>query len=485
MDQRKAPLYEALLNYEREKKISFHVPGHKDGKDFDEEGRVHFSSLLSIDGTEVNGLDDLHHPTGVIKEAQELAAEAFGADWTYFLVGGSTAGNLAAALATLEPGDQVLVQRNSHKSVFHGLMLAGAKPIYLNPDVDEQSGIPLGLSLETIQKAIDLFPEAKGVWVTSPNYYGIAMDLAEIRKLTGAKGIPLIVDEAHGAHFGQIPHLPPSALQSGADLVIQSTHKMLSSMTMSSMLHGKGDRVSREKIAFYLSILQSSSPSYPLMASLDLARRHLVTCGKNLLAKTCLLLERKKAELQRSLQNCRLFTLTEKVAYRQDPFKWVLTTTKGQMTGYELLEYLEDHGIVGEMADTGQVVLALSAGIGENEINALQNVLYKLDEQLDAMEKKEKLEWVSMTQPWVQPVLSLKEAMSSSGMRVPLKECAGRICGEMIIPYPPGVPFLIPGEIIEEAHIETLLYMKERGIVFQGAGDDSLSTIKVVKMGTD
>lgn len=479
MDQSKAPLYEALLHYEKEGKVSFHVPGHKDGKDFDKEGQERFSPLLSIDGTEVNGLDDLHHPTGAIREAQLLAAEAFGADWTFFLVGGSTAGNLACSLSILNPGDRVLVQRNSHKSIFHGLMLAGAKPVYMVPEIHKELGIPLGITPNVIKEGLIRFPDVKAVWITSPNYYGVGMNLRGIGEITRAKGIPLIVDEAHGAHFGQAPGLPPSALQGGADLVVQSTHKMLSSMTMSSMLHGQGSIISCEKIGFYLSILQSSSPSYPLMASLDLARRHLLTCGRYKLSQGILLLQHKKEVLQRNLKNCRIFAFPEKIGFVQDPYKWVIGTTKGQLTGYELMSYLERHGYVGEMADTCHVVFALSQGVQEKEIDSFMQVLLKLDQEINGMESTQQV-IAPMPAQWIEPVLSLKEALQGPGQRVPIRECVGRICGEMIIPYPPGVPFIVPGEIIEEEHIRNLLFMKQRGIIFQGVGDDSLSTIRVV-----
>lgn len=480
VDQSKAPLYEALLNYEKEGKISFHVPGHKDGKDFDKEGQQRFAPLLSIDGTEVNGLDDLHHPTGAIKEAQCLAAEAFGADWSFFLVGGSTAGNLATAFSIVKPGDQILVQRNSHKSIFHGLMLAGAIPVYMSPELHEESGIPLGISPHVVKEGLTRFPEVKAVWITSPNYYGIGMDIREIAKITREKGIPLLVDEAHGAHFGQVPDLPPSALQCGADLVVQSTHKMLSSMTMSSMLHGKGRLISRERISLYLSILQSSSPSYPLMASLDLARRYLYKGGRKEIAQGIHLLQNKKDELQRRLKNSMIFILPGNSQFLQDPFKWVVSTTKGQLTGYELLDYLESRGCVAEMADTRQVVLALSPGIRENEIDQFIKVVLKLDQELSSIDNKKQQEWAPMPEQWVQPVLSLREALDSSRIQVPIKECAGRICGEMIIPYPPGVPFILPGEIIKKEQIQRLLFMKERGIVFQGVRDDSLSSLGIV-----
>lgn len=484
VDQNRAPLYEALLKYRREKKVSFHVPGHKDGKWFDQEGEASFTSLLSLDGTEVNGLDDLHHPHEAIARAQELAAEAFGADATYFLVGGSTAGNLATSLTVFKPGDRVLVQRNSHKSVFNGLMLSGAEPIYVVPEVDQKEGIPLGIPPESIKEGLIQFPDVRGVWLTNPNYYGIGSNLKEIAKITRKANVPLLIDEAHGAHYGQAAGLPSSSLQEGADLVVQSTHKMLSAMTMASMLHVKGRRIDRERLTTFLSMVQSSSPSYPLMASLDLARRQLIQRGRKELQEKALLFHEKKEYFQGLFKNLTFFTLdsNEKDAQEQDPFKWMISAADGEMTGYELLESLEDLGCVAEMADTCHVVLAFSPGIGEEEMTLLQQALGKLDHIISTSRKKGLLRMEEFTSSMRgEPSgISLRKALDLPGKSLPLMESAGYYCGEMIIPYPPGVPYVVPGEKIEKYHIEALLQMKESGIFFQGIQDDSLATIRVV-----
>lgn len=482
MDQNRAPLYEALLRYKRDSKISFHVPGHKDGNFFDREGLPFFASLLTMDGTEVNGLDDLHHPKEAIAEAQHLAAEAFGADQTFFLVGGSTAGNMGTAVALFAPGDQVLVQRNSHKSIFHGLMLSGAKPVYLAPEVDEETGIPLGITPGTLKKGLERFPNVRAVWLTNPNYYGVSGNIEEIATIAHQAGVPLLVDEAHGAHFSQAPFLPLSALECGADLAVQSTHKMLSAMTMGSMLHLKGNRIDRERIAASISMVQSSSPSYPLMASLDLARRHLIQEGRRQLTESIPLFQSVKKSLDKAFSVLSFFSANGWEGWMQDPCKWVISTNR-RVSGFALLEMMEEMGLVAEMADTAHVVLALSPGNRKKDMEHLQRSLLALDAKLRAIPpgpSREEMFLPPRLDPCICPALSLQEAFYLPGKQVALKEVAGKFCGEMVIPYPPGVPFLIPGEKIEESHIHSLLYMRESGIVFQGIRDESLNTLRVV-----
>ncbi|MEC0200985.1 aminotransferase class I/II-fold pyridoxal phosphate-dependent enzyme, partial [Paenibacillus taichungensis] len=241
-----------------------------------------FLEMMRLDVTEISGTDDLHHPEGVILEAQQLAADCFGAEESFFLVGGSTSGNLSLLLTVCnEPNSLVLVQRNVHKSIIHGLMLAGARAVFLEPWVDPTSGLAVMPSLETVQAAVQAHSEAKGVLVTLPNYYGMGTDLKPIAEVCHEAGMPLLVDEAHGAHYGQHPDLPASALSCGADGVVQSTHKMLSAFTMGAMLHVQGTRLNRSLLRQRLAMVQSSSPSYPVMASLDLARRLLHTQGAN------------------------------------------------------------------------------------------------------------------------------------------------------------------------------------------------------------
>ncbi|KHF33712.1 Arginine decarboxylase [Paenibacillus sp. P1XP2] len=261
LEKGKAPLFEALQQYKNGRQASFHVPGHKKGRAYASFGGAGFlDQVMEADVTEITGTDDLHHPEGVIRDAQLLAADCFGAEESYFLVGGSTSGNLAMILTVCShPGDLLLVQRNVHKSVLNGLMLAGAKAVFLEPQVDESSGLATAPSAETVAAALAAYPEAKGVLVTMPNYYGMGTDLAPLAEACHRHDVPLLVDEAHGAHYGQHPRLPRSALASGADVVVQSTHKMLAALTMGAMLHVQGPRVNRGLLRQRLAMVQSSS----------------------------------------------------------------------------------------------------------------------------------------------------------------------------------------------------------------------------------
>ncbi|WP_431522869.1 aminotransferase class I/II-fold pyridoxal phosphate-dependent enzyme [Paenibacillus hunanensis] len=287
----RAPLYERLIQYAQSGNRSYHVPGHKNGAAYElpvEHAAQALSmdymrELLRLDVTEIQGTDDLHHPEGVIQEGQELAARCFGAEETYWLVGGSTSGNLALLLSVCQqPGDLIIVQRNVHKSVIHGLMLAGAQAVFLTPEIDTLSGLAVVPLAETVRQALVRYPQARGVLVTSPNYYGMGSDLSTMAQYCHEHGIPLLVDEAHGAHYGHHPRFPQSALAAGADGVVQSTHKMLSAMTMGAMLHIQGNWMDRDVLRQRLAMIQSSSPSYPIMASLDLSRYWLDYAGSAL-----------------------------------------------------------------------------------------------------------------------------------------------------------------------------------------------------------
>lgn len=493
MNHREAPLYEALCTYEQNNKLSLHVPGHKDGSVFDAEAGTHFYNVLKIDATEINGLDDLHHPTGVIARAQALAADAFGAEHTFFLVNGSTAGNLAAALTLCSPGDTILVQRNAHKSIFNGLLLAGACPVYILPEIEPATRVAAGINPEWLRAAIDRHPEAKAVWITNPNYYGMGQDVVTLVEMCHQAGLPLVVDEAHGAHFGQTDGVPPSALQAGADLVIQSTHKMLTAMTMASMLHIQGPLIPRDKLARVLAMVQSSSPSYPLMASLDVARRYLVMRGREQLHETIRCLERYRTKLKKELKLLSIWDEESEPqnspVYSRDPLKWVLTSSITSVTGYQLLEWLEEKGCVAEMADTQNVVLAFSINTEEAHIKKVATILKETDEKMQKLKKRtgeartyspQSTELFSRQAPFIIPVIPLQEAFHRDKEEVLLKDAVGRYSAEMVIPYPPGIPLLTPGEEITDEHIETIRRIQRAGGYFQGASDETMDKMFVL-----
>lgn len=509
-ERKSAPLYEMLECYKAEGKISFHVPGHKNGQAYRMDQSAGFlDEVMTADITEISGSDDLHDPGGVILEAQRLAADCFGAEESFFLVGGSTAGNLALILTVCaEPGAVLLVQRNVHKSVIHGLMLAGARAVFLDPLLDESSGLAVAPAEETVRKALAAWPEAAGLLVTMPNYYGMGTDLAPLARACHDSGVPLLVDEAHGAHYGQHPELPAGALSCGADGVVQSTHKMLAAMTMGAMLHVQGPRLDRALLRQRLAMVQSSSPSYPVMASLDLARRLLHTRRADAFTaglaavKT---LRRGLAELprfaalrpkapQRHTGGGGAETSAPRVSGRrstdaaystQDPFKVVIYDAAGVLSGFELQAQLERKGCVPEMSDERHVVLLFSLGSRAEDAVSLLAALREIDREYPPGPFPSASAHVSTwnnfeRSPLSAPVqFSLRPVREEETERIKLEESEGRVAAEMVIPYPPGIPLLYPGEVITGEISYRLRSLVEAGAKFQSVSDPILQTIKV------
>ncbi|TBL68997.1 aminotransferase class I/II-fold pyridoxal phosphate-dependent enzyme [Paenibacillus thalictri] len=487
MDENRAPLYEKLAEHSRRRPLSFHVPGHKSGQGLDERAEDHYASVMAIDLTEITGLDDLHQPEEAIDEAQKLAAQCFGAEMTFFLVNGSTVGNLAMLMSLCGKGDLVLVQRNVHKSVIHALMLAEARAVFITPQMDELTGLATGVSAGDAERALRAYPEAKGLLITNPNYYGMGVRVSELAELAHQYGKPLLVDEAHGAHYGFHPGVPPSALSEGADVVVQSTHKMLTSMTMSAMLHVQGPRIDRTGLRRYLSMLQSSSPSYPLMASLDLARRQMATQGEQI--------------IDQALQHIRWFTgqmsklpsfraigegMFSAAVHTKDPFKVAIEDLTGTLNGYKLQERLEARDCFCEMADPRHVLLVFGLGSHKRDAEKLFQVFCEINAEL-RLDKKElmpKTTNIYKLTPQMSisaPVSFSHSAARRSGptVRVPIDEAVQRFAAELIIPYPPGIPILYPGEQITPETAEYLGSLTRAGAKFHGNAPDERCTIAV------
>lgn len=475
LDQMRAPLFEALLAYTQQVQGNFHVPGHKQGNAFDPLGQEVFAPMLELDMTEVADLDDLHDPSGVIAEAQALAADAFGAEQTLFLVGGTTAGNLASFLALCESGDEIILQRNSHQSLFHGCLLSGAKPIYIGAEVDDVTGFEQPLEPRVIQQLLKEKPEIKGVWITSPSYFGVNQPVKEIVEVCHQFDTPLIVDEAHGAHYAFHPALPSAAIQLGADLVIQSTHKMLSSMTMSSMLHMQGKRVQPSRLLHWLRVIESSSPSYPLMASLDLARRDAYLHGKKRMGHVLKRLARLRIQigsLQR-LKECQLEP-------DQDPFKLTLIDRSGG-TGRELAALLAQRGIFVELADTHRILLIFSVGTTEQDCTKLWEALQAVDRMNLSMKAQPTPRFAPVAERVSQAIYSFAELKRAKRIRIPLKEAIGKVALEMITPYPPGIPVVLPGERITETRAAELSVFLELDGNVRGISKDGKQQVIVME----
>ncbi|MCF6095140.1 aminotransferase class I/II-fold pyridoxal phosphate-dependent enzyme [Microaerobacter geothermalis] len=478
-----APLFEALVKHWEQNPISLHVPGHKHGRFFSSEGKKWFSSILSLDATELNDLDDLHHPEGPIFQAQELAADAFKADESHFLVGGSTVGNIALLLSVCGQGDKIIIQRNAHKSVFHAILLSRAQPVYIRPQIEADWGIATSILVEDLKKLLEEHKDVRAVFLTNPNYYGMGIFLDKVAEVVHSYGIPLLVDEAHGAHFGFAKELPPRGIESGADGVVQSTHKMLSAMTMGAMLHIKGNRINRDLVKEWLTILQSSSPSFPIMASLDLARKEAVQMGEEGFCKAVGYADHLRSFLNQWNEWFYIPSPNEKRKTYDyiDPLKITIVLKRG-ITGFQLQRRLEELGIYVELADVHLLLMVLSPGIQEAEMDRICKIFNKIMDQIE----QEKGKWFhsfhfpSQTFFSGNPVIPPYKVKTSPVKSVPLTEAIGKIAGEMVIPYPPGVPVITLGEIIERDVVEHIMKLREQGMRFQGISDPHVKNIRVL-----
>jgi arginine decarboxylase len=479
MNKYSAPLFERLIEHADKSYASLHVPGHKSGRGVDPTARPYYESILRLDLTEISGLDDLHHPEEAILEAQRLAADCFGAEETFFLVNGSTVGNLSMIMSVCRKGDLLLVQRDAHKSVIHGLMLAGARAVFVNPEVDPATGVTLGLSKLAVEEALEQYPEAKGLLVTRPSYYGTAMPLEDIAESLHAQGKPLLVDEAHGAHFGFHPSLPASALSCGADIVVQSTHKLLTAMTMGAMLHVQGDLVDRKEIKRFLTMLQSSSPSYPLMASLDISRRQMHTSGAELLGEGLSVVGDFASKVKRLPRFALLEPempkhVQETAESCKDPFKIILKDIRGGLSGFELKDALEEHGCFVEMADPQAVLLVFSLASTEQDATKLLQALGEISATGQVGSEGSGSDTLRSFSSAVMPGLSKPVSFDESVYRhrgtvlVALSESEGRVASEMIVPYPPGIPVLCPGERVSGEVSRYLMQLVAMGARIHG-----------------
>ncbi|MGE7874615.1 aminotransferase class I/II-fold pyridoxal phosphate-dependent enzyme [Bacillus paramycoides] len=460
MNQNRMPLYEALMEFKERRPLSFHVPGHKNGLNFPQEAIREFKDILPIDVTELTGLDDLHSPFECIDEAQQLLADVYGAQKSYFLINGSTVGNLAMILSCCGENDIVLVQRNCHKSIISGLKLAGVNPVFLDPWIDEVHNVPVGVQEEVIKKAIARYPDAKALILTHPNYYGMGIDLEESIAYAHAHKIPVLVDEAHGAHFCIGEPFPKSALAYGADIVVHSAHKTLPAMTMGSYLHINSRLVNEEKVSAYLSMLQSSSPSYPIMASLDIARFTIAGIKEKGYDEIVEFLRRFKEGLRSIPQ---IATLQYPL---QDELK-VTVQTRCQLSGYELQSVFEKAGIYTEMADPYNVLFILPLQVNEEYMKEIEILRVAL-QQYKVKDKTASIRYTYKGE--ISPLpYTYKQLERYKTKLVSIEESVDMIAAEMVIPYPPGIPLIMYGERITKEHTEQIAHLEKTGARFQGS----------------
>lgn len=458
MDQHQIPIYQTLKQHDETNPISFHVPGHKNGDIFPGYARSYFDSILKLDMTELPGLDDLHAPKASIADAEKLAAAFFRAERTFFLVGGSTAGNLAMILATCSAGDKVIVQRNSHKSVMNGLELSGANPVFIAPVYDATVGRYTNPSLDILHQALESHPDAKAVVLTYPDYFGKVYDLGAMIELAHTYQVPVLVDEAHGVHFSLGDPFPASALVQGADVVVQSAHKMAPAMTMASYLHMKSTFVSKERMAHFLQMIQSSSPSYPLMASLDIARSFLATIQQ----------EAMEAMLQ-SVEQVSVALLAPEyweLLISDDPLKLTLHVKQG-LSAHEIASLFEAQGVYPELVSHQQILFIHGMRSFKNR-DVLRKIVKSVCEQLKNKANHATIELTGLfTHPIQELALSYQAMNQLQTVQLPFHEGAGQIAAEAIIPYPPGIPLVLKGETITAEHIQIIELMLRQGVRMQ------------------
>lgn len=480
----KTPLYDGIINYIQEGNTSFHMPGHKNGKGILKlKEKIDFKdNLLFIDQTEIPGLDNLHMPEGIIKEAQYLAARAFRSDYTYFLVNGTTCGVYSMILGTTNEGDKIILPRNSHRAVAGALIIGGLWPVYYEPEVDFERGIAVGVSPEKIEEIIIKNPDAKAVLITNPTFYGTCSDIEKIANIAHKHNMILLVDEAHGAHLPFSKKLPICAMDAGADVAAQSAHKTLSAFTQSSMLHVRKGRVDVEKIEFMLKLTQTTSPSYILMASLDIARYQMEEHGEELLDNLIHMTKKFRDKIN-ELTDVNCFgneIIGQNSIYNFDPTKITINFRKMNIEGTKVAEILRSkYKIQIELSDIYNILAMATIGDSMEDYEKLYEAIHDINKKYKEDSIKKELPHIVWKMPY--QALSPRQAIYEPLEMVNIENCYGRISAEIIAPYPPGIPVIMPGEIITKDIIDNVLKVKEAGIKINGPRDQRLEKIAVIK----
>jgi len=481
------PLVDALRVAVEQDRAAFHTPGHKRGQGAPENLKLLLGAgVFEADLPELPELDNLFAPEGAILEAQILAAAAFGAEQTWFLANGTTCGIEAAVLATCNPGDKLILPRNAHQSAIAALILSGAVPIFVEPAYDLSWGIAHGLTAAAVAIALEQHPDAKAVMMVYPTYYGACGEIEAIAQISHQHRIPLLVDEAHGAHFAFHPSLPISALAAGADIAVQSTHKVLAALTQASMLHVQGSRIDRQRLSKALQLVQSTSPSYLLLASLDAARQQMATQGQALMSQTLKLADRARIQISQipglsvlqpacSIAGCGAF----------DPTRLTVDVSQIGITGFEADEILHQMGVTAELPGLQHLMFMVTLGNTERDIDRLVKgfktlVAESLDKSVSQGEIKKLVPPILPIAPTL-PSLTPRAAFFSRSETLPIEQTPNRISAELVCPYPPGIPALFPGEVVTEGAIAYLQQVIAAGGIVTGCADRHLRTLNVIE----
>ncbi len=499
LDQSQSPIISALQVSGQRPHAAFYAPGHKQGKGASSRLKELLGeAALAADLPELPELDNLFSPQGVILVAQELAAAAFGADRTYFLANGSTCGIEAAILATCGPGEKIIVPRNAHRSVIAGLVLSGAMPIFVAPDYSPELGLVLGVKAETIASALADHPDTRAVLLVSPTYHGICSDIEAIASLTQAHNIPLLIDEAHGPHFAFHPDLPTPALALGADLVVQSTHKVLGALSQAAMLHTQGvgeaspkeSRIDPARLQAALQLTQSTSPSALLLASLDAARHQMATEGKALLSNTLDLAQHMRTGLT-AIPGVQIIDKPSVTAFPSvsdmDLTRLTVDVSGLGLTGLEADEILhEELGVTAELPELRHLTFIVSLG---NRVEDVQRCIAGFRALAERATQQRTIpqdpsdlaqSFLPLETDYAMPVVSPREAFFAATETVAASAALGRISADTVSAYPPGIPAIVAGEPIAEAAIAHLTHIKQQGGYVTGGSDQTPATFRVL-----
>ena len=477
--QRETPLADALDRQRINRLAHFDVPAHKSGRGNLELTEYLGSRAMAMDVNSMKPLDNLGHPVSVIKDAQALAAEAFGADDAFFMVNGTTSAVQAMIMSTCTAGDEIILPRNVHRSAINALVVCGAIPAYINPGQDKRLGIPLGMSIADVKKAIAEHPSAKAILVNNPTYYGICSDLVEIVKLAHAAGMRVLADEAHGTHFYFHEELPVSAMAAGCDMAAASIHKTGGSLTQSSILLTRRP-VNPDYVRQVITLTQSTSASYLLLSSLDIARKNLFFKGREMYQKTMDFADYARSEIN-ELGGYYAFgpeLVNGDTVYAFDRTKLSVHTRDIGLAGIEVYDYLrDDYGIQIEFGDIGNLLAIISCGDRMMDVERLISAFEEIKRQ------REKSPGGFCDHEYIDPVIAMapQEAFYAKKRRVPMRESTGLVAGEFVMSYPPGIPIVAPGERITPDVLEHILFAKDKGCFMTGTEDMDLNFINVVE----
>ncbi|OUQ13109.1 arginine decarboxylase [Lachnoclostridium sp. An14] len=479
LDQERAPIYEALERFGKMRVVPFDVPGHKRGRGNPELARLLGEKCVSMDVNSMKPLDNLCHPVSVIREAEILTAQAFGAAHAFLMVGGTTSAVQSMILSVAKRGEKIILPRNVHRSVMGAMVLCGAVPVYVNPEGDDRLGIPLGMSVEAVKQAVRENPDAKAILVNNPTYYGICSDLKAIVEVAHSNGMLCLADEAHGTHFYFSDELPVSAMEAGADMASVSMHKSGGSLTQSSILLA-GPAMQEGHVRQIINLTQTTSASYLLLSSLDISRRNLALRGEEAFKRVAGLARYARREIN-AIGGYYAYSkelINGDSVYDFDETKLSVNTLDVGLAGIEVYDLLRDeYDIQIEFGDLGNILAYLSIGDRPREIERLVSALAEIRRRFERDPAG------LMKQEYIDPevAVSPQEAFYAEKVSLPIMETAGRICSEFVMCYPPGIPILAPGERITGDILNYIQYAKEKGCSMTGPEDAAIERLNVLK----